>query len=140
MARRCRICSLAPVQRLAIEGMLSQGTSRRVLSKIVACSHVSIGRHYRKHMRYPPDWSKEIKMSVLKFASVRGPAIVDVFRERNWIGWAEYGNLLKRARNAGYDPGYQLTLAVMAWLSTKQEESRKLEVLVKYMPRPKPYL
>ena len=134
MGRRCLVCSLPTIRRLAIEEELGEGRfGRRALSKIGLGSHVSLGRHYRMHMRYPESWSTEVKAFVLAFGRIADSAYIDVFQTSNWEGWAQYQKMVAKARKGGYDSGYILTLHTMLWLAEKTELSGRIPALKEFV-------
>ena len=134
MGRRCWVCSLPPIRRLAVEEELLEGRfSRRTLSKNGLASHVSLGRHYKMHMRYPQSWPTEVKAFVLAFGRIANSSCIDVFQTSSWEGWAQYQEMVAKARKGGYDSGYMLTLHTMLWLAQKAELSGRIPALKEFV-------
>src|SRR2546427_10448767 len=113
MARRCKICSLTPTDRLRLEAVVSQGVKKSILSRGFAVSRVAMWRHLKNHMGYPPDWGPVVKLGVLLYARKHAGRGFDFFLEPNSEVWNEYVRVIERAKREGSDPGYLWTLISM---------------------------
>jgi len=128
MARRCSICALSPKQRLQIEYLLNEGvlSCRRIAAKTEVLSHVSLARHQKGHMKYPPLWDFDVKNQVLEFGRKTKPKDrrKDVFQPRDWDGWKQYLEFIRKSKRQGYHHGYELTRKLMAWKDRATETER----------------